>query len=70
MSILNKLKKLDLRYKEYIEGGATNSEAAKGSVQEVLESDPYIHKDDDGFPTHFFIDNYVYFFGGNIYKTI
>ena len=70
MIILNKLKKLDLRYKEYIEGGATNSEAAKGSVQEVLESDPYIYKDDDGFSTHFFIDKYVYFFGGDIYKTI
>lgn len=70
MTILNKLKKLDLRYKEYIEGGATNPEAAKGSVQEVLESDPYIYKDDDGFATHFFFDKYVYFFGGDIYKII
>lgn len=67
---LGRLKRIDIRYKEYLEEGANGIEAAEGSIEEVLGSCPYIHQDDDGFPTHFFYNNYVYFFGGGIYKAI
>ena len=67
---MNELKRIDTLYKEYLKGGASNIEAAKDSIKEVLGSCPYIHQNDDGFPTHFFYNDYVYFFRGGIYKAI
>lgn len=61
------LKKVIAEYKELYIQGCSHERAAKGAL-ELLDTDPYIYEDRDGFPSYFYYKDYIIFFSGSIYK--
>jgi hypothetical protein len=58
-------------YKGTIEGSGSyylSYKIAVQTIEEIFDNGIHIYKDNEGFPTHFFLDDYVYIFGSGIYK--
>ena len=71
--IIDKLNSMLNIYKEYRLKGVNKYKSAELSVNETFNDKPikpYIHKDQYNDASHIFIQNFVVFFDGDIFKKI
>ena len=68
---IKKLKEVAKEFKKFKEWGYNTNEAAQNALATVLASEhKYIYKNEHNEASHIFINGYVLFFRGGIYKNI